>query len=119
MGDIAASDVTVTSLPADRGQLNTRFKLNLVTIAFGNASLTVPAGGAIPLPAKGFFGLNKFVRALVIIAGDGPYTFVYDKANHTLIAYHGDYSNASDGPAVPAAGVAIAAQSLEAMVIGS
>jgi hypothetical protein len=118
MADIAASDVTVTCLPADRGQFNLRLKANFVGISFGNATLTVPAGGAIPLPTKGFFGMLKYIRALIIIAGQGAYFFVYDKAAHTLVAYHGDYSASSDGPSVPAAGVAIAAQSLEAIAIG-
>jgi len=89
-----------------------------VGISFGNATLTVPAGGVIPLPAKGFFGMLKHIRALIIIAGDGPYRFVYDRANHTLVAYHADYDATGDGALIPAAAVAIAAQSLEAIAIG-
>lgn len=119
MGDIAASDVTVTCPPTDRGRLNSRFKLNFVTLAFGNGVLTVPAAGAIPLPAKGFFGMTTFIKAIIVIAGDGPYKFVYDRANHTLIAHHADYDAVADGALIPAAAVAIAAQSLEAIVIGS
>lgn len=119
MADIEATNVTVTCLPADRGQLNTRLKLNFVSIAFGNATLTVPAAGAIPLPAKALFGLPKFIRALIIIGGGTGYKFMYDRANHTLITYTADYDATGDGPLIPAAGVAIAAQTLEAIAIGS
>jgi len=119
MADIAASDVTVTSLPTDRNRLTTRLKMNIVTIAFGNTSLTVPSGGGIPMPAIGLFGMLKFIRGLIIIAGDGLITYSYDRAANKLFAYYGDYSASADGPHVNAGGLAIVPQSLEAIVIGS
>jgi len=117
MGDFVASDVTVTCPPAGRCVLPPKTKLNFINIAFGNTSLTIPAGG-IPLPAKGFFGMNKDLAALVVISGYGPYQFVYDPDNHALLVYHGDYSASSDGPHVHATGVAIVAQTLQAIAIG-
>ena len=119
MGDFAASDVTVTSLPTDRNRLTTKLKMNIVTIAFGNASLTIPTGGGIPMPSIGVFGMLKFIRGLIVIAGNGLYEFAYDRTANKLYVYHGDYSASVDGPHVNAGGVAIAAQSIEAIVIGS
>lgn len=118
MADLAASDVTVTCLPADRGQFNHRLKANIVSIAFGDGAKTIPTGGGIPLPAKAYFALRN-IRGLIVIAGKGPYEYSYDKANHALIAYYGDYSAAADGVHVNAGGAAPAAQSLEALVIGN
>lgn len=117
MADIASSGVTITITPADRFQIG-KLRMNVVKIQFGNGSDTVPSGGGIPLPAVGAFGLNKQLRALVVYGGKGTYEFAFDQANHTLIAFHGDYSAASDGPHVNAGGVAIAAQTLYALAIG-
>lgn len=117
MADLAASDVTVTCLPQDRGQFNHRLKANFVSIAFGDGAKTIPAGGAIPLPAKAYFALRS-IRALIVVAGQGVYQYAYDKANHKLLAYYGDNDAVADGVFVAAAGAAPAAQALEALVIG-
>lgn len=117
MPDIAAANVTITANQQDRVQVG-RYKMGIVKIQFGDASLTVPAGGAVPLPAIGYFGMNKELTALIVYGGKGPYEFSFDKANHTLIVYYGDYSASADGVHANAATVAIAAQTLYALAIG-
>jgi len=118
MADLVAADVTVTSMPKDRARIADKWRFNIVSIAFGNGALTIPAGGGVPLPALGHFGMNKFLVGLIVISGNGAYEYSYDKVNHVLKAYHGDYSASSDGPHVNAGTAAPAAQALEAIAIG-
>lgn len=118
MADLTAASVTVTCNPADRSQVG-KWRMNFVTIQFGNGTDTVPSGGGIPLPALAMFGLNKEMKALIVFGGKGQYEFSFDKANHKLIVYHGDYSASTDGPHTDAGGVAIAARTLNALAIGN
>ena len=46
------------------------------------------------------------------------YVFRVDRANHKLMVFYGDYSNASDGVLVEATGVAIAEVEVELTLIG-
>jgi hypothetical protein len=90
---------------------------NLVRIAFGNASLTVPANG-IPL-LKGKLGCPTTVESLVVVdQGLSGYVFQYDQSAEKLVVMHGDYDPAAVGPLVEASTVAIAAQTIEVEVYG-
>lgn len=117
MADIASSGVTITCLPTDRFNLG-KLRMNMVKIEFGNGTDTVPSGGGVPLPAVGAFGMNKFLKALMIYGGKGTYEYSFSQTDHKLFVYHGDYSASSDGPHVDAGGVAITARTLYALAIG-
>ena len=119
MADIASSDVTITCNPKDRLLIGNKLRMNHVKIEFGNASLTVPSGGGVPLPAVGYFGMSRELKSLLVYGGNGPYDFSFDKDNHKLMVYYGDYSASSDGVHADAGTVAIAAQTLYAVAIGS
>lgn len=115
MADIAAADVTYTMLT--QRKLGDSRNLNRVKIEFGNASLTVPAGG-IPLTI-GKLGCPTNVESLIVVdQGVSGYKYQYDQSAKKLVVMHGDYDPAAVGPLVEASTVAIAAQTLEAEVIG-
>lgn len=115
MADIASGDVTYTVLKT-RTRGDSR-KSNLVRLAFGNASLTVPAAG-IPL-LKGKMGCPVNIESLVVVdQGVSGYVFQYDQSAEKLVVMHGDYDPAAVGPLVEASAVAIAAQTIEVEVIG-
>jgi hypothetical protein len=114
MADLAASNVTVaieykSNVP--------RLRLSLVTLSFGDGALTYPAGG-IPLPTP--FSKYGMVTSILrmICDFDNAYVYQYDAANHKLLVYYGDYSNAADGVLVQATGVALAAAVVNATIFG-
>jgi hypothetical protein len=116
MADLTAADITVTLDPQDIDVM-TWNKVVMPKLAFGDGAKTIPAGG-IPLPALASFGLHKAIkRGHVIQPADG-YVYRIDRANHKLMVFYGDYSNASDGVLVEAAGVAPAATEIELTLIG-
>jgi hypothetical protein len=116
MADLTAADITVTLTPRDIDFM-TWNKVVMPKIAFGDGAKTIPAGG-IPLPSLDNFDLHKEIkRGHVVQPADG-YVYRIDRANHKLMVFYGDYSNASDGPLVEASGVAIAATELELTLIG-
>lgn len=85
MADIASSDVTYT-LVKQRKEESGHKAINL-TVAFGNATLTYPAGG-IPLTAGKLGCPNSIVELLI----DGPSSgdglmYKYDKANNKIRIY--------------------------------
>jgi hypothetical protein len=116
MGDLAASDITVTLNPQDIDFM-TYNKVVMPKLAFGDGVKTIPAGG-IPLPDLSYFDLHKEIKRAHVVQPEGGYVFRVDRANHKLMVFYGDYSNASDGPLVEASGVAIAATELELTIIG-
>lgn len=82
MADIAAGDVTYTILNA-RTLADSR-KFNRVRLAFGNGSLTVPAGG-IPI-TKGKMGLPVVIESMTIVdQGTSGYQFQYDQSAEKLV----------------------------------
>lgn len=115
MADLAASDVTVTLSKRSRIE---RARVAWVTIALGDGAKTVPAGG-VPLPTPlSKYGMFKEMDLFIINPVASGYPVEYDKANHKLLYYIGDYSNANDGPLLAATGAAPAAHTLRALVIG-
>lgn len=81
MADIASGDVTYTLLQQRR--LGSR-NCNVVRLAFGNGSLTVPANG-IPL-LKGKMGCPVVVESLVVVdQGTSGYRFQYDQSTEKLV----------------------------------
>lgn len=82
MADLTASNVTVT---INKKTIIPRWRMNKVTIAFGNGALTYPANG-VPMPAKLRFGMAKGIIDLMLLQpppGDGL-VYKYDPTNHTV-----------------------------------
>ncbi len=81
MANIAVGDVTHTILTKRR--LGSR-NANRVRLAFGDSSLTYPAGG-IPL-SKAKLGCPNIVESLNIVSqGTSGYQFSYDQPNNKLV----------------------------------
>ena len=117
MADIAASDVTYTlvegsqkSCPSDPR------KSGVFTVAFGNASLTIPSGG-IPLTKAKLGCPTKIDELFIMDGGSNGFMYKYDSANEKLQVYQGDNDNAADAPNV-AVTAAPAATSLKVKVVG-
>jgi len=85
MGNLAASDVTVTML--GKGERFQRNVLKFITLAVGDGAKVVPSGG-IPLPALGYFGLSKSIRVLDL-KGLDAINYRYDSAAHKLRLFAG------------------------------
>lgn len=85
MADIAASDVTVTVV---RRSIEGKSRRNRVTIAFGDNTLTYPAGG-VPMPAADKFGLKRNLEFLNIYDQDDSvgHFWKYDATNNKLRCY--------------------------------
>lgn len=115
MADIASGDVTYTLVQKRKredGRVN-----NLIRLVFGDEALTVPANGIPLLKAK--MGCPNNVESLVVCdQGLSGYVFQYDQSAEKLVVMMGDNNNASDGPLIEASTVAIAAQTIEAEVVG-
>ena len=92
-------------------------KVVMSKINFGDGVKTIPAGG-IPLPDLVSFGLHKEIKRGHCGSAVAGYVFRVDRANHKLMVFYGDYSNATDGVLVEAAGVALAAVEVELTLIG-
>lgn len=115
MADIAAGDVSYSILNARKASDSRN--MNRVRLSFGDGALTVPANG-IPL-SKGKMGCPVVIESLKIVdQGLSGYVFQYDQSAEKLVVMYADNNNASDGPLIEASTVAIAAQTLEAEVIG-
>jgi len=85
MADIAAGDVTYTVTKQRKEESGN--KINSVTIAFGNATLTYPSGG-IPL-TKASMGCPNAISSAVI-EGSGSadgLVYKYDKTNNKIRIY--------------------------------
>lgn len=82
MADIAADDVTYTLIK--QSKLSDSRSMNLVRLAFGDGSLTVPANG-IPL-TKGKLGCPTVVESLLVVdQGTSGYRFQYDQSAEKLV----------------------------------
>jgi hypothetical protein len=82
MGALASTDVTVTIIDKDATRRGRR--VNLCTVAFGDAQLTYPATG-VPLPAKESFGMFQQILSLVVVKKPiNGYLYTYDSTNHSL-----------------------------------
>lgn len=115
MADIAAANVT-HAVVRQRKMSDSR-NSNLVRLSFGDGALTVPAGG-IPL-SKAKMGCPVIIESLKVVdQGTSGYVFNYDQSTEKLVVLYSDNNNASDGPLIEASTVAIAAQVLEAEIIG-
>lgn len=119
MGDLISTDVTVTLLSQDQDFLGMGKNISFPVIAFGDGVKTIPAGGLIPLPAIGNFGMKKEIKRLIVCGSGGSgYAFEYVAASHSLLVLMADYDAVADGPLIAAAAVAIAATTLPLMVVG-
>lgn len=111
MVDLVAADVTITVQKRLKAGKRRR---NRCKIAFGNGSLTYPAGG-VPMPVGRSFGLNGNVLEYLVLtdANDASgLIWKYDQENKKLRAYVQGYDHGTGGavtmddyPVVAAAGV--------------
>lgn len=83
MGNIAATDITVTLLKQWRLD-NGLHQVN-VSLAFGDGALTYPAGG-VPI-SIGALGCPNIIESLVVYdKGTSGYAWTYDRTNKKLVA---------------------------------
>ncbi len=89
MTALASSDVTVTVAARDRdiGRGALAKNVSVAGVAFGDGSLTYPAGG-VPMPGIGSFGFLREIKVGLIEQppGDG-FVYKYDQANHKIRIY--------------------------------
>lgn len=118
MPAIAASDVTYT-ISEKALKLESGHKQQSVSVAFGNGTLTYPAGG-IPLTNASMGMPNALLSVDIVDAANANgFIYKYDKANNKLRIYQGDNANVAAAPAVELGGAAApAAASLVLKVIG-
>lgn len=84
MPNIAASDVTVTVL--NQRKLGDSRNLNRVRLAFGDGTLTYPAGG-VPI-TKGKFGCPAVIESMTIVdKGTSGYDFMYDQSAEKVVMF--------------------------------
>jgi len=105
MAAIASSDVTY-SITDKAQKLDSGNLQRIVSISFGNGTLTYPAGG-IPL-LKASMGLPNNILSVDIVdaANANGFIYKYDKANNKLRIYQGDNTNVAAAPAVELGGAA-------------
>ena len=114
MADIAASDVTYTM--QKESVMGDSRKMNKVKLVFGNATLTVGAGG-VPLTAGKLGCPTNIDSVKVIDQGTSGYVFSYNQASGKLTVRFADYDAVADGALIAYTG-AIAAQTIYVEVIG-
>jgi hypothetical protein len=85
MTALASTDVTVT---ISERRIVGKKRRNLITIAFGNSTLTYPSGG-VPMPTYGSFGMVRQLDFLNLLDQDNAsgVFWKYDKTNNKLRAY--------------------------------
>ncbi len=87
MADIAAGDVTYTVTKQRKEESGN--KINSVTIAFGNSTLTYPSGG-VPLTKASMGCPNAIVSVNLEAANSADgIIYKYDKANNKIRMYRG------------------------------
>lgn len=89
------------------------------TLAIGAGSDTYPTGG-IPLPTYSNLGMKRnvdYIELIEPVAGNG-FVYKYDLSAHTLLAYYGDYSEATDGALVEVANTDSTEPTVEVVVVG-
>ncbi len=117
MADLAASNVTYTRVEGSQkaSPSDPRFSA-IFTVAFGDAALTIPAGG-IPL-TKAKLGCPTQIDELIVIdGGSNGFMYKFDSTNTKLQVYQGDSDGVADGPGV-AVTAAPAATTLKVKVVG-
>lgn len=85
MADIASSDVTIAILKNRMAKGSPgAVQRNLVSISFGNATLTYPDGG-VPVPTYPSFGMRRELQYLILVqAGLTGVFWVWDYTNKKL-----------------------------------
>ena len=103
MADIASSDVTYT-VEDESVEMGSNYQSKVVKLAFGDGSLTYPAGG-VPLD-KNKLGLPNVIKSLSFVDADDSNGFVYkyDAENEKIRIYQGDNDAGADGPLVELGG---------------
>lgn len=89
MGNLAATDVTITLPSRDRdvGHGAVMKNVTLATVTFGDGSSAYPSGG-VPLPAIGEFGFEREVQlCLPMVSAMDIYVYKYDATNNKLAMY--------------------------------
>jgi len=89
MGDLVATDVTVTlaSRERDIGHGAIRKNISIATVKFGDGSKSYPAGG-VPMPAIGRFGFQREVKfAIPMPSAMDTYVYKYDATNNKIAMY--------------------------------
>lgn len=81
MANLAASDITVTSL--NKRRVNGR-TLHNVQLAFGDGALTYPAGG-VPISKAALHCPNVIESLVVYDSGTSGYKWSYDRTNEKLV----------------------------------
>ena len=115
MADLVAGDVTYTMV--EKRNLGNSKKANLVQLAFGDGTDTVPSGG-IPL-TKAKMGCPVTIESLKVVdQGSSGYVFNYDASEEKLIVLQAGYDGTVAGVLVEGSAVAIAAQTLQCEIIG-
>lgn len=103
MADLASTDVTVTLAAGapHNPRIENGKKKCLVSIAFGDSTLTYPSGG-VPMPAYTSFGMVRNLETLVSIdqGSDNAFTVKYDHANQKVRLFEGgnELVAATDAP---------------------
>ena len=97
MAEIAATNVTVTWHAKDDKVKCEHLLCVFPTFTFGNGALTYPATG-VPLPAMGKYGLKAIKTAYIEGMPGNGYFYKYDKTNHSVRIWEGDYDAGADGP---------------------
>jgi hypothetical protein len=119
MSDIAAADITYAVVNQHQQQVVEGRRQGKFSIAFGNGTLTYPAGG-VPI-AKARFGCPNVIESFVLESpGANGFIYKYDQANEKIRIYQGDNNNAADSELVELAGGSAtpAAATLFAIVSG-
>lgn len=95
MTALASSDVTVTVSVRNRNIMPGLPKLvQIAQVAFGNASLTYPAGG-VPLPVIGQFGFKVAIEFGVIEQPINGFLYKFDRSNHKILIYGQGFTTGS------------------------
>lgn len=109
MANIAASDVTYSYDRASSSWIGARGYSNEGTVAFGNGTLTYPAGG-IPL-TKASMGCPNYLESIEIIeqtVGTTGFVYRYDRTNEKLMIFSQGLLTSATGPAAAGATGAVA-----------
>jgi len=121
MSSILASNVSYAVSSYHYGSKDDNsVRQNLVTISFGNSTLTYPAGG-IPLSGLSAWGFPNVVGEVIIedASNSDGYLYKWDKANNKLRIYQSGIENVAAAPlAEVSTSYAPAATSLVAQVRG-
>ena len=99
MAGIATTDVTYTQV-GKAEVTDASYRKRVMTVAFGNGTLTYPAGG-VPLVA-GKLGCPNTIRSCVLFspASANGFVYKYDEVNNKIRIYQGDNTNVASAPLI-------------------